>query len=307
MARYSKRRLDAFQQQREIPTQVGSKREYIRQFNSLGELLTYAKEGNYITTDVSWAGGLTKNSAINRTREGNIVKQDTLRKAEALLDKIDASFRDRDVHSWQPSIAGAYPIVPEWLMGRFDAMRIKHPEESEIAPIKMYIECAVSAGVSHDALIKRGTAIAALLMRMTEHRPVELYMFAAWDLTTCDMHKCLWSARMDTSPTSLNQLLHVMGEPAFLRMINFNVSDRLARENGDRIRWGMESLAWAYSTSSYTSNDAGRERALRQRFELEPQDVVMQRGYLPDEAQMNNDPVAWVHTQLEKQRAITED
>lgn len=288
-----------------IVERIGDTSEYMQEFDSLGTALAYAAHGRYIPSDdLSWAGGLYIADAIHGTQRGTIVKQSTLASAMLLLDKIDASFRDRDVQTWQPSIMGAYPIVPDYLMGRIDAMRMKQQEESAVAPIKVYIECAVSAGVTHDQLIRRGTAIAALLMRMNEERPVELYMFAAWNLYTCKNHKCMWTMRLDSTPISVSQVLHCIAEPTFLRMINFSISDRLARENGDNIRWGLEAMGWAFEKDHSTSNDNARETALRERFRLEPQDIVVQRGFLPDAALMDRDPVAWVHAQLEKQRAL---
>ena len=62
-------------------------------------------------------------------------------------------------------------------------------------------------------------------------------------------------------------------------------------------------IGWGFGAPS---NGGTRERILRERMELQPKDVLIQGGYLPDARLMDSDPVAWVHKQLEAQRTIVE-
>lgn len=279
---------------------------YRRDYVSMLDALKDADKGKYNagSYDLRWAGGLNRREAAEAYRAGRIVSRTTLDGAKRLLDKIDATFRDRDIHSWQPAIAGAYACVPDWLHGRFDSMRVKHKEENDRAPIKVFIESCVSAGVSHDELIKRGTAITALLMRMNEERPVELYTFTSFRLTSIyGKHETHFAIKMDSAPVNITQVLQTFAEPSFLRMLNFNICDTVTREESQHqttINWSRESLDWATGEKSHTS----RADNLRAYWQLDPQDILVERGYLSDAALMGSDPVAWVHAQLEKQRKL---
>lgn len=273
-----------------------------KQFASLQELFVYAKRGNYNSSNggSNWAGG-DIHAAVESARAGTLVQDRAIKLATALMEKIDASFRDRDTQQWLPSIAGAYPIVPDWLHGRFDSMRARTVVENDVAPVRIFCECSVSAGVSHAELEKRGTAMAALVTRMSEERPVELHMFAALQYPSSET-TVLWNVQLDSHPVSLNQVLMTFAETAFIRAINFSTGYGIAKENG-RSQMGS-SIGWGYGAPS---NGGSRERILREKMELQPKDVLIQGGYLPDAYLMNHDPVAWVHKQLEQQRTIAEE
>jgi hypothetical protein len=269
-------------------------------FASLQELFVYAKRGNYNSSESRWAGGDIQ-SAVESARAGTLVQDRSIKAAMSLMEKIDASFRDRETQAWLPSIAGAYPIVPEWLMGRFDSMRARTVIETDVAPVRIFCEVSVSAGVSHEELERRGTAMAALVTRMSEERPVELHMFSSMYFPSNET-TVLWNVQLDSHPVSLNQVLMTFAETAFIRAINFSTGYGICKENG-RSKIGS-SIGWGYGAPS---NGGSRENKLRELMELQPKDVLIQGGYLPDAALMNSDPVAWVHKQLEQQRTITEE
>jgi hypothetical protein len=279
--------------------------EYIKRFSGLEEFLEYASwSGAPDWSDRGmdrWAGGETVKQAVKSTVTASFADQ-YMPRAVALLEKIDASFRDREAVAWMPSVQGAYPIVAEALIGMPEAMRTRRPIESDIAPINIYLENGVSAGVDKQAIVNRGVAIAALILRMSEMRPVQLKLYGAWMIRTHHDAYLFYDVPMSSTPVSVAHVISTIAHDSFLRTLNFAASSKIAKEScGKRIEYG-EGFGWAYGAPNV--HHEARDKGIRAKFELNPQDIIIQCGFLTDQALMDSDPVAWVHKQLEKQRTI---
>ena len=280
---------------------------YSHRFDSLDDYLSKAVTPGL--TDWSrngkdiWAGGETIRQACDSTLTASAARP-YMPKAQALLDKIDASFRDRESTQWMPSVVGAYPIVAEALMGLPESMRIRRPVESDIAPISIYLEMGVSAGVDKPEIVNRGVALGALIMRMSEMRPVRLVLFGAWQIHTHGNAHMLFDIPMSSTPVSVAHVLATIAHDSFLRTINFAVSDWIARKYSGKKITNDEGFGWAFG--SPTTYAEQRTRGIRAHFDLNPQDIIVQCGYLDDRDILARDPVEWVHKQLEKQRAVIE-
>lgn len=263
----------------------------IRKYDTLSEYLDTAAQGGYRLRNLKWAGGRSLREAIAYVRRGEEANSRAMREARELLDKIDSSFRDRDAMQWLPSVAGAYPVVPEYLMGLPDNMRERLSVEDDRAPVRILMEPVVSAGLSERETMRRGVAVCALAMRMAEERPVELYAFEG--MAPSGWNPVLSMTRIATDPLNLAQAIAVWGSLSFARQVTFN---HLSAVTG---RSGNVHIAWLFG---YPGPD--REKEIRKALELAPQDVVIQGGFLPDAELMDSNPVEWVHKQLEKQRRI---
>lgn len=218
-----------------------------------------------------------------------------LRHARELMDKIDAGFRDREKVVWQAAPMGAYPIVPDYLANDPFSMRMKGREENTQAPIRYYIECGISAGVQLHEMERRAAAIAALIMRTIEERPVELYVYGAW---SCDNKRQgqIVIVPVDSHPIDLFATIAMIGTREVCRSIMFaNLESRF----GDQL-----TIPWLFGYPGDYGVREERERQLRKYMELEPTDVLMMGGALHDAAAFDRDPVEWVHKQLEKQRSV---
>lgn len=263
----------------------------IKRYDTLSEYLDIAAQGGYCNSNLKWAGGRSLREAIAYVHRGEEANSGAMREARELLDKIDSSFRDRDAMQWLPSVAGAYPVVPEYLMGLPDNMRERLSVEDDRAPVRILMESVVSAGLSERECMRRGVAVCALAMRMAEERPVELYVFEG--MAPMGWNPVLAMARIATDPLNLAQAITVWGSLSFARQITFN---HLSKVNN---RSGEVSIGWLF-----TRPGKSREIEIRKALALEPQDVVIQGGFLPDAELMDSNPVEWVHKQLEKQRHV---
>src|SRR5690606_16874038 len=107
-------------------------------------------------------GDMSTRDAVARSITG--ATEAELRPVSALLDKIDAEARGREADAWMPSPVGAYPCVPDVLMGLPDNMRRRMPVEDDRSPIRLFVEIGTAAGVPVEVLRKRGAALAALAL-----------------------------------------------------------------------------------------------------------------------------------------------
>ena len=272
---------------------------YVKRYDTLAEYLNVAENTKHVwegagRCDDSWAGGPLPR-ALNLVRAGMPANSMEMRRTLELLDKIDASAHNRQRTQWEPDVSGAFPVVGEYLQGLPMHMRNRRKIESDQSPIRILFEPSVSAGVTHGSILQRGAAICALAQRISEERPTELYVIDSLDLDKEDYVSTM--TRLDTCPINLAQCVAIFSTPSFCRCISFNHCSAVAgHKRSKSIGWGLGGQP----------SDM-REQILRNLFELNPQDILLQGGYLTDDALMKRDPVAWVNKFLDKQRNIIEE
>ncbi len=122
-----------------------------------------------------WLGNESFSQMLDYAERGNDAY---VKDAESMLEKIRADLIEIPRPEWQASVAGAFPSVPDFLAGHPDNMRRKVNENSDRAPVRIYVCTTSSGGIPAKVLKARGTAILALVMALTPIRPVELYAFS---------------------------------------------------------------------------------------------------------------------------------
>jgi hypothetical protein len=271
-------------------------------FNSLSEAIEFVQRSphthrhDHYDEATKFYGFMDLKGAIAYLQAGAQANSREMRAAVALLDKIDSSAHNRHRDTWQAREFGGYAVVPEYLAGMPMNMRHREPDESDVSPIKIYLEPVVSAGVDETELLRRGAAIAALAQRMSEERPTELHVAAA--LGGGQAGAIIYDIRLDTCPINLAQAVAVFATPQFARKFSFNLADAIAGTN--RCFNG----GWGFA---HPDASRSRERSLRKALDCQPQDIVLVGGYLDDAKLMRENPVEWVNRQLEKQRNLSDE
>lgn len=264
----------------------------VKVFQCVGDMLRDCADAEDLNNGDQWSGGRKLPKACEYVMQG--ASESECREAKSLFDKIDASFRDRDNTAWMPSVCGAYPVVPEFLMGLPENMRARRPVESDVSPIRLCVEVVVSGGISQQEKARQGAALAALAMRASELRPVELWIWAA---SRIDGGSDTVIAAKVEAPYSMAQIVAVFASHSFGRAIMSALANK--HGNGNRSKYNG---GWKWALGKPGSDD--RDAKVRGAMGWSQQDVVIQGGYLPDAALMERDPVEWVHRQLEKQRTV---
>lgn len=206
------------------------------------------------------------------------------RETRTLLDKIESGFHGRTVQQWQPSVMGAYPMVPDFLAGMPDCMRRRMQTDTDVSPIRIVVNTTVSAGVDAHDLARRGAAATALAIKLSEVRPVELW--AAYGGHAAG-RTTIGRVKMDTNPVSISNAVAVLSSRQFARAICFAPMIEAANYN--------TSIGWPQGI---------RGDAMREALDLEPQDIYIPGGHISEADKFGGDVVAWIESYLKDQREV---
>lgn len=248
----------------------------------------------YSGKDAASMGG-TVEQACRYVLQGATPKQQA--EALALVEKVDAATHGRERIEWTPSVAGAFPCVPEYLQGMPEHMRRKVSQEDDRAPVKLVVDAGVSGGVTRAQMARRGAAMAALAMRLSETRPVEL-----WIVDTSRVRGCAFTVvqavRLAVNPVSLSEVVAAFSSPEYARGVTLTAahihSGVTAATSAYSVNWGFGSIP---SAADYI-------HATREALKLDPADIFITGGYVSEAEAYMRDPVAWVNKYLDPQRDI---
>jgi hypothetical protein len=148
--------------------------------------------------------------------------------AERLLDRINADVQVPN-QEWEPSEAGAFPVVPDAIAGSPLSMRRREPVYTDRAPVKIMVCQTSSWGVTTDAFMRRGVAILALVMALQQHHPVELIGFDI-NIGYDDDRETVIGWRVNTMPLDLAGACYTLTSMGFTRNLVYDVAAQYSRE-----------------------------------------------------------------------------
>lgn len=262
----------------------------IDRFNSMPDLFQWIRKGSFAGAGYGAWGGATE-SGMQKIEKGDSCMAD---KVNHLLEQVDARLEGRQRREYVHSPNGAFPVVADYLLGLPMNMRRRQAIESEQAPIRIIVETAVSSGINDTMLVNRGAALAALVMRLSETRAVELWTL--WGTTVRGTAHVFGLVQIETAPIDIAHVATVMASKDFARAIEFSAALQQANARSQ-----YESIEWNWGVDP---TNGRRIAEIRNILELEPQDVFMPGGYLDDSQLMMNSPVEWVNKFLNSQRKV---
>lgn len=215
------------------------------------------------------------------------------RESRELIAKTDADFKGRMRPEWKASVAGPRISVPSYISGHPLAARRRKRVESAKAPVRVVVETLVSAGMEEKAIRKRGAAITALVAKLAETRPVELYASFAMQIYGENL---LGTVRLQTKPIALAYLCAALNTRQFSRAIMFNAGRAMLKEAG-KSHGG--NIGWAWDM---VPEDGMRISMVRKELELASQDIFVPGGYFTEQDIIIRDPVKWVNDMVAAQR-----
>jgi len=170
-----------------------------------------------------------------------------------LTELVKASFSKLDlkpVHGirkqWTNSVAGSRACVPSFLAGRPDAMKTRANVKAS-NPVRIYVSSVCSGGVTAEQMAQRGAVIAALVHRLCQTKPVELFVTMDMKHGGAD-HSYIGLVPVNTRPLNLDRLAVMLCHVATGRAIGFSLSG---------IDKGGESsglVQWPFDTPTFTDN-----------------------------------------------------
>ena len=255
----------------------------IARFDSLGDFARrcegVARVHRHDSAGSSWYGGISYQTALDLATSGD----DTLvSQAQLLFDALEAQL-DTPQGEWTASPIGAYPIVPEALAGLPDCMRRRVEVSNDHAPVTVYVSTTCSASVDAEAMLKRGVAILALVMKLQAIRPVKLVLLA--ELHGSSDGQCIQAIEVNSQPLDLATACYALTAVGFARHLTYSLARELDGFNG----------SWP---NSYHGGGSRWERHIREYLDMQEQDLYIGAARSWDEALSN--PVAWVNAHIQR-------
>lgn len=242
-------------------------------------------------SDRSWSGADDLAGALNDCEQGNCGS--ALQDAEKLMHEIQAQgLMSEHVMRWGPNVVGAIPLIPNALLGVPDSMLAPLWEaQSARGPIKVFYDCVGSAGVSETDMSKRGTAVLAFVLLMSQIRPVELFVIAGMQGTG---GACIPIVKVETAPLDLKSSLYALARTAYSREIAF--------------AWGYSSDAagtrrgfhggWAWGSAPQQDGTGVWHEAMRTVLDIQPDDLLIPGAVYGDP--IVKDPITWLQREIDK-------
>jgi hypothetical protein len=266
-------------------------RDVIRRFDSPSEYSDYLSALEYKTS--SYDGddfyGMSFDKALRTLSTGDDA---LLPRAQSVINELtDQNIFSSGVPLMRAAVNGFVPLVPAVLQGHPEAFLTRYRDDAQSmnAPLSIYIETVVSAGVSAQQLANRGIATLGFVLAMQNIRPIELYV------STIGGNNGAYGAavKISTTPLDLMRATWMMTSNAYYRCLGFAAICEARNERGDP-KHSYISWAWYGSPTSdiYISS-------MREALGMQSDDIFITGGHLIDKL-MLNDPVAWVKQMIEK-------
>jgi len=165
-------------------------------------------------------------------------------------------------------------------------MRPMFDADRQRNPITIYVDTTVSAGFSPKQIRARGAAIAALAVKVSQTRPVQLFALAA--MKPSGQPTSIATVDLGVSPLNVPLVTFALANAQFLRQVMFA---RTAKYGGEG---GRGWIQWPWNES----NGEKRNPKLRKATGMDDNAVLFNGAYLADE--MVTRPIEWVENELRK-------
>lgn len=230
--------------------------------------------------------GIGINAALDKVVHGDLTHIEAAQKIISQME--DQNVFSSGVPVIRAAIQGYVPNVPAVIMGHPEGFLARfHDDASSInTPLNVYIETSISAGVSEQQILKRGVAVIAFVLAMSQIRPVQLYAtYAGRDNGT----NFGLAVNLGTTPLNLAVATWSLTHRAFCRRIGFHYMMAHTKKPYGSIPW-----AWSLTPTSKDYIDSNKAA-----FEMRNDDVFIPGAHLFDSNVLNN-PIDWVKAMVAK-------
>lgn len=236
--------------------------------------------------------GVSFDNALVKIIEGDL---SLLGRAQSIIgDLQEQNIFSSGVPLLKSAVCGFVPNVPAAIQNHPEAFftRVRDEAQSMNAPLSIYVETSISAGVSNYEIVNRGIAVLAFVLAMQNIRPVDLYVvYAAGECLNTGI-----AVRIESRPLNLSVATWALTNFSFPRRLGFHSIKAVTKKHNRDIPW-----AWGLAGHS-----KDYEASIRDAFGLKPDDVYIPGGHLYDTL-MLKDPIAWVKQMLERHNKIMEE
>lgn len=257
-------------------------RTYVKRFESMAQFVA-GLSGKTLngTGGTKFEGGETLEQSKRLASQGwpHIVDD-----ANKIIADIEASgLIARGQPTYVNDVAGAFPNVPAYLAGSPECMFRRGRSEllGEQSPLSVYLDVSVSWDITAEQLKRRGIAILALVLILSERRPVELNLYSSLG-SRAERSAQIPIVRIETQPLDISSATYALASAGFLRNLCFAFGTPHGFDG-----------AWAWATPP---TEKKHQDDIRRVLGASEQDLVIYGAYSRDPHIA--DPIKWLHSQL---------
>ncbi len=255
------------------PTQVYT-------FENVHEFVDAAETSAYRCSNDRWAAG-ERREAIHGALYGD---EQYVPGALDLLAKVDLAIPPTEGMGFVHAPFGGRADIGDWLAGSPTPMRRRKNLVVDRGTVKVLVSFGPSASLGADVLVPRGQAIMALIMKIQQSRPVELYLYDETQMKQTGI-PCYFLIGVESRPLSLAHVGFAVSHPGFFRHVGL----------GAEYQQGAEASSWP---QDYRVVGGGYEERRNERMGIEPQDVILSSAV--DWNPLIRRPVEWIKAELER-------
>ena len=227
---------------------------------------------------LDWYGYITHQEAYQKAIIGD---ESYVKEAEKFLNQLDVLTPETKAWKVIQSPYGGQCNIGDWLAGSPLPMRRRIRTTSEIAPVNIYVSTTCSMGIKADTMQRRGYAILALLLKLQQIRPIQLYLLTELHGETDGWH--YQKIRVESQPLAVGVAAFALCHVGFARHLTYGYAREKDGFNG---HW----------PSGYRQSNYVQKRA--ERLGLTDQDMILKEAHSND--QLVSQPVEWIKKQLKR-------
>lgn len=233
------------------------------------------------------ADGYSSSASVSQINSGKKLLTtgdvSTVAQAQTMIDRFNEEIPSlRRV--WTPAVAGFFPNVPAFLAGEPESMWRMDDDSSDRAPIRVWVGVMSSGGISDEELIRRGAALAAFGMALSERRPVLITPYYAMGDASGGRNGTkgtLVSWDLQSSPIVLSEVMACIAHPDVIRYLGWYVCGNLL---------GVSTGCWY--------PDFLDEKWMRRALGCADDDIWLPSAMYGD--QLINRPIEWIKQEITK-------
>ena len=211
--------------------------------------------------------------------------------AEKLMDKLQTSIEVKS-RQWGGAVAGAFPCVPDYLIGHPESMRKLDDCVSDSVPLRVFCCTSSSGAMDWQQLQRRGVAVLAATMALCQSRPVELWTFTPFR-GNGQHGECNIMVRVNSSPLCLSEACVALGSIGFDRNLGMTIGYVEDAFDG----------GWARILKNAGFDDESRTiEACREMLGASENDLIIPPAHASFQ-QIYSDPIGWVQKILNQYAA----
>jgi hypothetical protein len=211
--------------------------------DSLSDLVSHAKAdngwkdhtyGGAMSLYTKWAtAGDTPDGIFDKALNGDMK---VAQRAGKLLDKFNDDL-EFDTHGWSTvdSVVGGSVNIGAYVAGAPMCMKQRRRVAMDVAPVAIVVDLGASSDCRHQEIDKRGVTVLALVQRLANVRPVQLY--AATAHRSPDGGNIGTLTRLEM-PIELATMGNALASTGFVRHICFGVENALREFGCGEKPWG---------------------------------------------------------------------